>query len=124
MEDERVSFGLFEGHDEVVTLRAGDTVFEQGDPGDGRLFVLRSGSIAIRSGDTTFEVLRPGEMFGEMAIVDDGPRSATAAAEEDSVIVAINRREFRALVASTPFFAENVMKVMARRLRKANQLRA
>jgi CRP/FNR family transcriptional regulator, cyclic AMP receptor protein len=124
MGDERVHFGLFEGVDDVVALGPGDTVFCEGDAGDGRLFVIRSGAVAIRVRDATVEVLRPGELFGEMAIVDDGPRSATAVAEEPTVLVPIDRRQFRALVASTPFFAENVMRVMARRLRKANSLLA
>lgn len=124
MSQDKVRFGLFEGHEDALTLGDGEAVFRQGDPGDGRLFVVRSGTLAIRVEGATVETLGPGEMFGEMAIVDDGPRSATVVAEGEAVVVPVDRRKFRSLVETTPFFAENVMRVMAGRLRRANSVRA
>lgn len=122
MSDEKVHFGLFETIDDVVALTDGEVLFRQGDPSDGRVFVVRSGEVQVHLGENTVETLGPGEMFGELAIVDDGPRSATIVSSGETVVVPIDRQRFRSLVQMTPFFAENVMKVMAGRLRKANTL--
>ena len=57
-------------------------------------------------------------MFGEMALVDSEPRSAEAVARTDCKLVPINKKRFAFLVTETPFFALEVMQVMANRLRK------
>jgi CRP-like cAMP-binding protein len=57
-------------------------------------------------------------MFGEMALIDREPRSATAVAETDCELVVIDKRRFWFLVQETPYFAEIVMRVMADRLRR------
>ena len=80
---------------------------------------MRSGEVAIAVGGPAVERLAEGAMFGEMAIIESEPRSGTATAVTDVELAVVYRRAFRRLVAETPFFAENVMKVMAARLRRA-----
>ena len=60
----------------------GKTIFQEGDRGD-EFFVVMRGQVEIRSGDRHFETLGPDGIFGEMALIDDGPRSATAIALTD-----------------------------------------
>jgi CRP-like cAMP-binding protein len=99
------------------SFAAGDTIFNQGDEGD-RLFLVREGSVALRHSEQTLETVEKGGMFGEMALIDREPRSATAVAETDAELVVIDKRRFWFLVQETPYFAEIVMRVMADRLRR------
>jgi hypothetical protein len=59
-------------------------------------------------------------IFGEMALIDNAPRSATAIAASDAKLVPVSEKQFLFLISNTPYFALNVMRVMARRLRAAN----
>ena len=60
----------------------------------------------------------PGGLFGEMAVIDREPRSATAVTATDAELVAIDKRRFWFLVQETPYFAEIVMRTMAARIRR------
>jgi CRP-like cAMP-binding protein len=102
---------------EAETFPAGATVFSEGDPGD-RLYVIRSGSVSLTAEGRPLETLSEGGLFGEMAVIDREPRSATAVAATDCELVGIDKRRFWFLVQETPFFAEIVMRVMADRLRR------
>jgi CRP/FNR family transcriptional regulator, cyclic AMP receptor protein len=64
--------------------------------------------------------VRPGEILGEMALVDGGPRSATAQSLGHSTVIPIDEHRFLFLVQHTPFFAIRVMRVMSARLRSTN----
>jgi CRP/FNR family transcriptional regulator, cyclic AMP receptor protein len=103
---------------ESQRFAAGDTVFTEGDPGEG-LYVVKSGTVALETGGRELETLGEGGIFGEMAIIDREPRSATAVAKTECELVVIDRRRFWFLVQETPYFAEIVMRVMADRLRRA-----
>jgi CRP-like cAMP-binding protein len=96
---------------------AGETIFSEGDEGE-RLYVVKAGSVTLTSHDETLETVGPGGLFGEMAVIDREPRSATAVAETDCELVALEKRRFWFLVQETPYFAEVVMRVMADRLRR------
>ncbi len=100
-------------------LKAGEIVFKAGDEGH-EFFVVRQGSVAIKIGNRQVDTIGPSQVFGEMAIVDGAPRSATAMAETDSVIVPLTEKQFLILIAEAPYFALEVMRVLARRLRTAN----
>jgi CRP-like cAMP-binding protein len=102
---------------EPEAFAAGTTIFEEGEPGE-RLYVVKSGSVSLAAGGRELETVGPGGLFGEMAVIDRGPRSATAVAESDGELVAIDKRRFWFLVQETPYFAEIVMRVMADRLRR------
>jgi CRP-like cAMP-binding protein len=65
--------------------------------------------------------LSTNEIFGEMALIDDAPRSATAVAKTDVELVPISEKQFLFLVSQTPFFALKVMRVLARRLRATSK---
>ncbi|HUE01838.1 MAG TPA: Crp/Fnr family transcriptional regulator [Bryobacteraceae bacterium] len=104
---------------EAKPFAAGQTVFAAGAAGDA-MYIVLEGDIAIRAGETDLEVLGPGSIFGEMALIDGAPRSASAVAASDCRLVEIDRRRFEFMVSQTPYFALAVMKTMADRLRKSN----
>src|SRR5579872_4101408 len=102
---------------EAESFPSGATVFAEGDPGD-QLYVVKSGSVSLSAHGVSLESVEAGGIFGEMAVIDREPRSATAVAESDCELVAIDKRRFWFLVQETPYFAEIVMRVMADRLRR------
>jgi CRP-like cAMP-binding protein len=95
---------------------AGEVIFEQGTAGD-RMYILASGSVALKNGEETIETLSAPGMFGEMVLIEDAPRALTAVADSDAELVEIPERHFWVLVHETPYFAQLVMSVMAKRLR-------
>ena len=109
--------GLLQRSGESEEFAAGSTIFTQGDPAD-RMYVVSSGSVSLSIDGRLLETLGPGGLFGEMAVIEREPRSGTAVAESDTVLVGIDKRRFWFLVQETPYFAEIVMKVMASRLRR------
>ena len=117
----QVDFKLFD-RPEVPSrsYKAGDLVVSEGEAAK-EMFVVRSGRVSIRVHGETVEEVGPGGMFGEMALIDHSPRSATIVAEEESVLVPINERLFVILVQDTPFFALDVMRVLVERIRLMNE---
>ncbi len=109
---------LFDGQDDRRSVAAGEAVFSEGDPGD-TMFVVLDGSVELRSGGAAMATVGPGELFGEMSLIDDEPRSLDAVATTDSVLAELDERRFLFLVNETPMFALHVMGVMADRLRSA-----
>ena len=96
---------------------AGTTLFKQGDSADF-MYVVVEGAVEIRIGETLLETVEPGGMIGEMALIEQLPRSATAVASKDSKVSAVDRKRFLFLVQNHPFFALQVMEVLANRLRR------
>ena len=79
--------------------------------------MVKSGRVDIREGGRVLETLGPGGLFGEMAMIDAAPRSASAVAVGPTDLVVIDHDTFDALVREVPDFAISVMRLMARRLR-------
>lgn len=109
-------------------LRAGDAVFEEGDVGD-KMYVIARGAIDIikatgKGPGQILVTLRAGDYFGEMSLIDDAPRSATAMAAEDSVLISINKKELMLLFDNAPAIAAKVYKffvaTLNQRLRETN----
>jgi CRP-like cAMP-binding protein len=100
-------------------FKAGDVIFREGDPAK-ELFIIQSGQIEIRLGNRLLEELSQYGIFGEMALIDNSPRSATAVAASDAKLVPVSEKQFLFLISNTPYFALNVMRIMAGRLRTAN----
>lgn len=98
-------------------MAAGSVLFHPDEPGDV-LYVVLSGQVEIRIGGKVVETVGPGGIVGEMALIDKAPRSAAANVLSDAVVVPVDERRFLFLVQQTPFFALNVMRVMAGRLRR------
>ena len=101
------------------SFKVGETIFKEGDPAT-ELYVIQSGRVGIRLGNRLLSTLEENKIFGEMALVDNAPRSAGAVAETEVTLVPISEKQFLFLVSQTPFFALKVMRVLARRLRATN----
>ncbi len=106
-------------HKEAKAFAAGETIIRTGTKGDA-MYVAFEGEIEIRAGNNELESGGPGTIFGEMALIDDAPRSATVVAKTECRLVEIDRRRFEFMVQETPYFALEVMRVMADRLRRVN----
>jgi CRP-like cAMP-binding protein len=98
----------------------GEIIFREGDPGN-ELFVIARGRVEIQSGNRLLETLGEGEIFGEMALIDDEPRSATVVALNEVTLAPVSEKQFLFLVRHTPYFALRVMRVLAERLRRQNK---
>ena len=121
MADEAIDFRILAGAGAPLReFKAGDVIFQAGDAAS-ELFVIADGEVEIRLGNRVLEKLPRYGIFGEMALIDAAPRSATAVAATDARLVAVGEKQFLFLVSNTPFFALNVMRVMARRLRTMNR---
>ncbi len=116
-----VFFELFANNPDIVRVAAGQPLFSEGDDGR-RMYVLTTGTAEVIVNNRVVEQLQHGNIVGEMGIVSPGPRSATVVATSDCEFVAIDEKRFTYLVQQTPFFATQVMRVMAERLRALNQM--
>ncbi|HEX9260593.1 MAG TPA: cyclic nucleotide-binding domain-containing protein [Acidimicrobiales bacterium] len=101
------------------SVAAGEKIFAEGDAGDV-MYIIISGRVELRAPGGANITVEAGEPFGEMAIIDKGPRSATAVALIDSELAAINQSTFLVLVQDTPYFALEMMQALSERVRIAN----
>lgn len=105
---------------------AGERIFEIHDPAD-QMYIVLDGRIGIslnsdpRAADFV-SVLGPGECFGEMGLLDDGARSATAHVIEDAVLLRLEKEKLRGLVVRHPELAFGLLRALSLRLRAANEL--
>ena len=114
-------FSLLTGNDiEARSFKAGDIIFREGDEAN-ELFVIKRGQVRIQIGNRTVTELVAESIFGEMALIDSEPRSATAIAITDVELVPVSEKQFLFLVGQTPYFALKVMRVLAQRLRVTNK---
>jgi len=104
---------------EATSFAPGQYVFKAGDQGEA-MYIVVEGEVEILDGSVLLETSGQGSIVGELALIDDEPRSATAIAKTDCKLVAVDRRRFQYMVQETPLFALSVMKVLADRLRKKN----
>jgi CRP-like cAMP-binding protein len=104
-----------------VGFAAGEVIFSKGDKGD-KMYVVRSGEIEIEVNGKVIETLTQGGIFGEMALIDVSPRSATARAKTNCQVAAITEKIFLFLVDEMPFFALSVMRTLVDRLRRVDRL--
>jgi CRP/FNR family cyclic AMP-dependent transcriptional regulator len=115
------SFGVLTGNNIAARpLKAGSVIFREGEEAH-ELFVIKSGQVRIQIGNRTITELSADDIFGEMALIDNEPRSATAVAMTDVELVAVSEKQFLFLVGQTPYFALKVMRVLAQRLRATNK---
>lgn len=97
---------------------AGEVIFAEGDKDNGCFFVLESGQVEIANAKKFLETVEPGGFFGEMGLVNHKPRSATATAKTDCVIVEVNEGDFYFLIQHSPYFAVEMMQVLSDRVRR------
>jgi len=109
----------------IKVYRKSEVVFEENSIGN-EMFIVCSGKVKIytepKTGRrTVLAVLKPGQHFGEMALIDGTPRSATAVAMQDNTkLVVLDKAKFRYLVQQQPEFAFAMMETLCQRLREAN----
>lgn len=111
---------LFRNSKDFVSFSASQTIFQEDEPGDV-MYVVLEGEVDILIDGKVISTLGPGGLFGELALIDTRPRSATAVARTDCKLVPISAKRFAYLVQQTPNFALHVMRVMADRLRRMDE---
>jgi CRP/FNR family transcriptional regulator, cyclic AMP receptor protein len=110
---------------ETVTFAAGTTLFHRGDPGDS-LYVVSSGEVEIFFKNDTgerilLETARAGDFFGEVSLLDGGPRTASAHVTQDVEAVEVDREDLAELVRIRPGAAMELLTATGRRLRETNE---
>ena len=100
-----------------VTLNPGDSLFREGDPGDS-MFVILSGKIAVEKGKSMIARRGVGNYFGEMALIDDQPRSATVTALTESRVLKIMKEQFFLHIADNPQALMAVLKTVSEQSRE------
>lgn len=112
---------LFQRFGRVVP--SGTILFHENDPGE-EMFIIQTGKVKIgkkvRNVEKTLVVLGKGEFFGEMAILNDKPRSATAEVLEDSEILVIDRKTFETMIRGNAEIALRIIKKLSARLQEAD----
>jgi CRP/FNR family cyclic AMP-dependent transcriptional regulator len=110
---------------DLMRYAAGQTIFNLGDPGHA-LYIVRSGEVEIfvkndQGEKVVLETTRPGEIFGEVSLLDDGPRTAWVTAISDVEVLRLDRAHFEDYVRQHTPAALNLLSVAARRLRKSDE---
>lgn len=108
---------IFKYEKSVEYYAVGDTIFQAGDDGH-YMYVIQDGEVEVVADGSVIDTVGPGGIFGEMALIDRSPRSATVRAKTDCRVVPIDEAKFMNHVHRTPFFALQVMRIMNDRLRR------
>jgi CRP-like cAMP-binding protein len=95
---------------------ADEVIFREGHKGE-ELYVIKSGIVEIHGGQRVLAILKEGDFFGEMALIDPAPRSASAIAKTDVQLIPISEKQFTELVTETPAFALDLLRILVRRIR-------
>lgn len=101
-----------------LDVTPGDALTKEGEPGR-EFYVIAEGKAKVTLNGKELATLGPGDFFGEMAIVDQGPRSATVTAETPLRVYMVDHQPFWTMVAEAPSVAQSVMRALAQRLRAA-----
>ena len=107
---------------DVETVLAGTEIFREGDPA-GCAFVVKVGLVeldrTVKGVRTTFIRIGPGGIFGEMAVIDGGPRTASATAIEDTTLVLVSKEVFRSKLDAADPFLRGLVRLFVRSLRSS-----
>jgi CRP/FNR family cyclic AMP-dependent transcriptional regulator len=106
---------------EEVEVPAGRVLIRQGDPGR-EAFVISAGRAKATIRGKKSAQLGPGECFGEMALLNEAPRSATVTAESDMRVLVLGSREFSTLIEDVPDIARRVLAALGERVREAERV--
>ena len=111
---------------DLVRLVEGETLFRAGEPGES-LYLVRSGEVELFIQDNvgqkiTLDTARIGDFFGEIALLDEGPRTATAVALSDAELIELDRDDLLLLFGKKPDAALHMLAAMGRMTRKADAL--
>ena len=111
------AFNILKREKELRSFQAGQPIFSEGQAGDV-MYAVVEGEVQIVLRGQVLETVGVGGIFGELALLDDQPRSASAIAGANCKVAVIDLKRFGTLVQQAPFFAVEVMRVMAERLRR------
>jgi CRP-like cAMP-binding protein len=114
---------LFRQETGALQVAPREFLFREGDKGE-KMYVVLEGEMEISLGNFVLESAGPGALIGEMAMIDNSPRTANAVAKTSCRLAQIDRSRFHFLVQQTPHFATHVMKTLADRLRHMNAVAA
>jgi CRP/FNR family transcriptional regulator, cyclic AMP receptor protein len=109
--------GLFKSGENIEEFQAGNIIFEENNVGSV-MYVILEGEVEVRRGGKVIEVIKPGEIVGEMALIDGQYRSAMAVAKSNCRLAVVDEKRFLFMVQQTPFFALHVMRILVNRLRR------
>ena len=109
-------FKIFRNEKDILSFPAGAVIFTEDEPGEV-MYALLEGEVEIKKHGRLLEVVSPSGIFGEMALVDQKPRNASAQAKTDCKVARISEARFMMLIQQTPFFALQVIRIMAERIR-------
>jgi CRP-like cAMP-binding protein len=102
-----------------VDVKAGRVLVDQGRPGH-EFFLIIEGTASVRRNNRKVAELGPGQYFGELSLLDRGPRTATVVAETDMKVLVLGQREFLGVLDDVPGLAYKILRIMAHRLREAD----
>jgi CRP-like cAMP-binding protein len=106
---------------EEIRVPSGSVVVEEGEPGD-KFYAVAEGLAHVLVNGKKVASIWPGSFFGEMALLDQGPRSATVTAELPTRLLVLNARDFATVVKNNPSVALKIMRALAERLRAAERI--
>lgn len=104
-----------------MKAKSQQAVVKKGEPGDA-LYIITKGSVRIHDGGHVLSRLAKNDVFGEYALIDDGPRSASVTTEEESYFLRLRRDDFESRLGDDPGFCKGIMKVLIGRMRNMNEL--
>jgi CRP/FNR family transcriptional regulator, cyclic AMP receptor protein len=102
-----------------IAVKAGKVLVEEGRPGH-EFFLIEDGTAEVRRKNRKVATLGRGQFFGELSLLDRGPRSATVVAESDMTLVVLGQREFLGVIDEVPAMAHKLLAALAGRLREAD----
>ena len=105
---------------DIIRYPEGDVICEEGTNGR-EFFLVMDGEAAVKKGKKTIAKMVPGSYFGELSVLDGGPRSATVVARSDMELLVLEQRQFSGLIREVPTIAAKVLTTMAARLRDADK---
>ncbi|MSU20144.1 MAG: cyclic nucleotide-binding domain-containing protein [Pedosphaera sp.] len=106
-----------------LPFKSGQTIFKEGQPGDF-MYILFEGTVEVTIQQKVIGTFESVEIFGEMAVIDSRPRSATVVAKADCQLARINKGRFLALLQNKPEFAPLIMHTLVERIRWMDSLHA
>lgn len=112
---------IFRESDFAHDFKPGDYIFREGDH-EKVMYLVLKGEVELSTAGKVLEIVDSGGMFGEMAIIENLPRGASARCLSSCRLVPINEQRFYSLIQEIPFFAKEVMKAMSHRLRNLSSL--
>ena len=112
---------VFKDSDDLVEYPAESVIFAEGMEGN-YMYVVMNGEVFISLRDRVIATASPGEIVGEMALINSDMRIATVTAKTDCVLALIDQGSFESLIQHVPEFTQHVMKVLADRLQIAYEL--